>query len=66
MFSAQIIYFATGITNDIKIYCGDFVVNIGTWQTCEETPPGKANVVLHLCGKADSLSITVNEFYQNK
>jgi len=55
---AQIIYFALGlITNYSKKYCQDCVIiNIGTWQTCEETPAENANVILHLYEK-DSLSI---------
>jgi len=64
LLSAQIIYFATGVTNYIKIYRRDCVINIGTWQTSEETPAGNANVILHLYEK-DSLSI-IHVLYQNK
>lgn len=51
LLSVQIISFATGITNYTQIYCRDFVINIGTWQTREETPAENANVNLHLYGK---------------
>lgn len=43
--------FATGIANYIQIYRRDCVINIGTWQTYEETPAENANVILHLYGK---------------
>lgn len=56
LLSAQIIYFATGIINYIKKYRRDYVINIGTWQTCEETPAKNAMLTLHFYEK-DSLCI---------
>jgi len=62
LLSVQIISFATGITNYTQIYCRDFVINIGTWQTREETPAENANVNLFIW---KTLSI-IHMFYQNK